>query len=879
MNGDSLSRAKRRGSYSAALSRLAASILEAWSVKDYSVGELAWRMYSVNGAPQPDQGWKVHVSTGAAQAVEFLNCVIPVLADLKASFKLPQGIAGVVFLNSGDGGATQVGKILTVYSRDDDHARKLILALDDAWPVSAGPEIRTGMHVRPGSAVAFRYGAFSAGPIVVDSRGLYAFAVRQSDGDLIADLRTAGMGGAGFPPPLTGFPPANWPVALNGRVEVGDRTFLILSQLKEATYTLTLLAADVENFETAVLKIGRENARSGLDDRTLAEHLRNEHDLLAFLADSGVAPKPLGFRPSPWPVLAMEDIRGVVLADLGRDRLIAGLAELARTVARLHDAGVVHGDVKLENAILRDGLVVLIDFELAQLRGRTMRPGGTDGHLAAEAGAQSLAHPTRDVYALGGCLFQAAMDFPPGLLPSGAERQAALLENEGLVAAAGLSRRLMAAAPEARPCAAHAAVAIDALAFKTDGSLREPDMAWARQAAVSAGRLVRTFAEPRTVGTAWRNTHFLRDFDAEALNLGAAGIILGLSAIDTASGHLDFQADVAAGADWLRSQNPAGKSAGLFTGNAGVCLALAIAGRRLGKQDHLDAARDRLAAAAADRRELDLFSGAAGVVWAACLLADAMGELWPLDIVAPAFIRLSRHVQHVDGIPVWRFAGHPDSAFLGCAHGSAGVALAYAAWGSATGDPSSTSMALETFHALAKRGRTADGMAMRIANGAPRHHTVGNWCHGVAGHLWAMLAAFGDHASLAGEIDWAVQILAAGASVGTPTYCHGLAGHLEIWRMLGSVTCHRSLAERQAAKTAQALRILQTQIGREVAWISDDPAVITPDLWIGFLGPASALALYAAGERRALLSSGVLTSMCNALPSQSARGDGDAGLW
>ena len=38
------------------------------------------------------------------------------------------------------------------------------------------------------------------------------------------------------------------------------------------------------------------------------------------------------------------------------------------------------------------------------------------------------------------------------------------------------------------------------------------------------------------------------------------------------------------------------------------------------------------------------------------------------------------------------------------------------------------------------------------------------------------------------------------------------------------------------------------------AWSSEDPQVFTPDLWLGFLGPASSLAMHTADHRGALLS-------------------------
>jgi len=106
-----------------------------------------------------------------------------------------------------------------------------------------------------------------------------------------------------------------------------------------------------------------------------------------------------------------------------------------------------------------------------------------------------------------------------------------------------------------------------------------------------------------------------------------------------------------------------------------------------------------------------------------------------------------------------------------------------------------------------------------------------------------------------------VDCLAAAPATGTPTYCHGLAGQLELWRMLRALPRHRELADARAGKVARALRIVHHKQDGRCAWISDDPDVTTPDLWIGFLGPASALAMHVAGTDLPLLS-GAWLSRC-----------------
>jgi lantibiotic modifying enzyme len=343
-------------------------------------------------------------------------------------------------------------------------------------------------------------------------------------------------------------------------------------------------------------------------------------------------------------------------------------------------------------------------------------------------------------------------------------------------------------------------------------------------------------------------------FHAEGINIGAAGIVLGLATVDRALGRSDFTAAIRTGAEWLAARRPEGQSAGLFTGNAGVAVALAVAGRQLGNPAFSRASESRLRHAAVDGREIDLFSGAAGALYACSLLTDITGDDWALEYGSSIVRWLERHARVEKDVPVWSIDPQSDVHYLGCAHGSAGVAMALACWGSRTGDQVCLDRALDTFRRIHASGRTSDGRAVRMTLDADRAHAVGTWCHGVAGYLWCMVNACGDHPLLRREIDWAVDAVCDSMTVGTPTYCHGLAGRLELWRMLGGLPRFRDLAASQAGKTVRALRLTHQKAEGRAAWCSDDPAIVTPDLWIGFLGPATALALHVRAERAALLS-------------------------
>jgi len=848
-----------------------------WRTIDWIDRPLRWRFFEPQGAATPPHGWKIHLTASAAEAAQLLRNLAPLLVQLRMPFKVPQSLEDVVLLNSGDVGAEQMGKILTVYSPDVEKARTAITALDAAWPNSRGPEVITDWQTRTGSAVSFRYGVYRITDEAVDSMGVHHFGWWDINSTFIADKRTALVQANVNTPelPVPGVAPEAPCVMLNQPIRLAGTDYLPLVLLARTPRVSTWLAAHLESLSTVVIKCGRRGAAGdarGVDVRDL---MRNEFLALSHLKSrAGLVPIPLAFVDERQPLLVMADFRGDSLCDLPRSDCIAALPLLAEAVAQIHQAGLVHGDIKLQNAVCHARGVGLIDFELSATVGMPMRVGGTPGYLDPTVLGRTLpASPARDVFALGSCITHALLGIPPGLLPAG--RAVALLRNEGLRDAAVCVQRCQAADDSTRPGAASVANMLSARVKNWQSSTksallpRHPSTRWEQRAAIDAVYASKVFVQPRETGSCWRNEHFMRAHDCEGINLGAAGIILGLLSIDSVYSSVDLSSEVAAGSTWLAARSTQDKSAGLFTGNAGVALALTVSGLRLSDKTFIQAAHARFETAARDYREVDLFSGLAGVIWTAVFLRDLLNEDWPLDLASHAFNHLRQLKTYCEGVPVWVCAGNNDTAFWGCAHGSAGIALALADWGHATGDETVIREARETWSAIFRWARTADGRALRIGPSESRHHAVGNWCHGVAGYLWTILNSVGDDPELQVEIDWAVQVLAQEPSVGTPTLCHGLAGQLELWQMLRAVPRFSTLAQIQSHKVARALRCMHVKVDGKCVWTSDDPAIITPDLWIGFLGPASTLARHTADLRNALLSSPSLLSM--ALPSNCSK--------
>jgi eukaryotic-like serine/threonine-protein kinase len=115
-------------------------------------------------------------------------------------------------------------------------------------------------------------------------------------------------------------------------------------------------------------------------------------------------------------LIAMELVRGGSLRDLmarqghlSQPAVALLLAQLLDALATVHECGVVHGDVKPANLLVRGGVrphLLLADFGVATCPDDAVRPVshgpvGTPAYLPPERLAGADPHPSQDVYAAG----------------------------------------------------------------------------------------------------------------------------------------------------------------------------------------------------------------------------------------------------------------------------------------------------------------------------------------------------------------------------------------------------------------------------------------------------------------------------------------------
>lgn len=107
----------------------------------------------------------------------------------------------------------------------------------------------------------------------------------------------------------------------------------------------------------------------GLDRTIRRQRTLHEAGMIADAKAAGVETPFLYFLSEPEATLVMEYVAGTRMKDAVsslRGREAARLFHLlGSAVARLHAAGIMHGDVTTANVIIRDGKLVFIDFGLS----------------------------------------------------------------------------------------------------------------------------------------------------------------------------------------------------------------------------------------------------------------------------------------------------------------------------------------------------------------------------------------------------------------------------------------------------------------------------------------------------------------------------------
>ncbi len=194
-----------------------------------------------------------------------------------------------------------------------------------------------------------------------------------------------------------------------------------------------------------------------------------EARITASLEHPGIVPiHDLDFTPGGAGYFTMRRIVGRSLGELLADRragkpahpaiantnaIVTLIRKVLDTLARAHDQGIIHQDLKPDNLMLGDyGEAVVVDWGEARIKGesgvRKARTVGTPAYMSPEQARGEHADERSDLYGLGSTMFHLLFDRPPFLVDDQERfwqgKKAGAIQLPDATALARVDRRLMA---------------------------------------------------------------------------------------------------------------------------------------------------------------------------------------------------------------------------------------------------------------------------------------------------------------------------------------------------------------------------------------------------------------------------------------------------
>lgn len=844
--------------------------------------------------PQRVQGWKLHISATALSAPAVLERALPILLAEGVPFKVINSQHGVILLNQGAYGPSQIGKFITVYPFDDVQAVRLAVALDEATRGLAGPVVRSDRQLRPGSLVHYRYGGFHAAGFLqeyIGEHSVEAGAILDPQGRLAPDYRLQEYlppNGVIDPFEAAGVyvPPEPPSGPLAGR-------YLILDMIRSSSGGGIYSAIDLRSGPVQLCLIKEACHDVGMDTygRDACAYAKHEADLLARYSGDPYLPQLYDcFELGGNFYIVMEQIAGKDLnrelnerpdpdAPLPLEALIAIGRAAAEALAHLHEIGLVFRDFSPFNLIhTTDGSYRLVDFAFAyEYRRREHVPYGigTTPFYSWQQFRGEPPTPADDVFAWGAVIHYLASDrqwvwerqrqgelwHQPflrepirsvnGTIPTAL---AAVIDRalawERADRYETMGEALAAFTKAAATVSTTPPFYIQVTDCETQASELETavDVTTSIELARAVGDALCAGAQERPGGLCWptRNEISVGKRYPPDLYDGTAGIALFLAALAKVTQEQRYADGARAAACWLSGPEwERGRAKpGLYNGEAGIgyfYLRLASLLKEPGYLHMAELRARRLAGVSF--RTLDLGHGAAGAAFFLAALAKATGErayerqgreagdvLLKTAQPAPAGTRGCYWV-----VPPSR-PGDRSYPYLGLLHGTAGIALALQELAGVTGEERYAAAARSAAELLLQQAVPGpDGgwcWPLRLGDTAL---TMQALCHGAVGIGRFFLRLSRDYPDPR-YLDAACRA-ALTLRTRTPTHsglCHGIAGDitllLDLYRTLGAAQ-YLEMAQRAAGHFRRF-----SAAGSPGIYHTKRRGIISPDLMNGYAG-------------------------------------------
>jgi serine/threonine protein kinase len=838
-----------------------AGFFDGWLVTTDIDSSGFWTMYQPTEGSIPEVGVKIHVSASVASAGDVLACAIPILTRIGVPFKHASSVAELVFLSSGKGGVSQIGKFLTAYPGNNEIAKKLAQRLHCATEALTGPRIRSEGAVAENSLVHYRYGGFSRRLLQLRT-GRIVSARLGAGGALEIDDRSKATDAA--------FADRVAFTSVRERKPEGahilrDKYFRVQELYRSAKGSTWLgFASGSPHEELLIIKEAYAYVMEGSDGLDARQRLRREAFCLKELIATGVTPIIRDFWEEEHAAfLVYEMVEGPTFGSVLDALAVQGLRPpagllrkwaiaLCETIHKLHEFGYVAGDIKLSNLIFNGESFRLIDLELCGVPNSIPSGGmGTRGYSSPQQSDSNSARSyLDDVYSFGATLLAMATVTDASVFPD-------LLRVARLEKSRDPGNRIYSSIerciglePSER-FASMQAVALNLAESSTsidEGTVPTPltsdDFT---ELACAIGNDLAASAVQDAEGAHWVSSHsIVGSVRGRDLYAGSAGTALFLCALyDSTRKPLYLDIALQCGR-WLATTKPSVPSEvpmpGLFFGECGPGLLYLKLYLSTGEIEWLSHAIEvSEAVAEMPFHSPDLMVGAAGTG-----LFHLM--LWHIVHDKKVLNRAFREAQNLlracaSSRPTWKIPhGHESlsgNEYLGFAHGSAGIGYFLAECCLARYNEELAEKCAEVADWITAVGQPCLGDRSGLtwsATPADAPRLIA-WCHGASGIARFLLKAYEvsanpEHLRAAWQ---AGNLLAVGATWNGTTQCHGLAGNVDVLIDISRTATSNSYL-RSARRLGENLVAYRTERG----WPSEGWAVYCPDLMVGQAGIGAA---------------------------------------
>lgn len=362
--------------------RVAERLPDGWLIRRGTV----WYQCNPENDSIPIQGWKIHVSAVLSSAEHVLERTVESCIEQRLAFKFALDRRILALMNSNRWPRGGSGKFITIYPKTLDSFKTLLETLYVRLKSLRGPYILSDRRYRDASCIYYRFGGMHARS-VLSSDGRRIPVLVGPTGEEIPDERRPRYG-----PPSWVEDPFAWKSGLAGSVGEHPEKVLLRAGRYEVGRALAYtncggiyLAKEVVTGTEVVIKEARPNTGEDGSGEDAISRLLREHRILVRLSGTGVTPRPFDvFYDWEHLFLAQEYVRGQTLADfVAQDRNLilrvrwthedwnayveemrALWISLLRGLAKLHEFGIVFGDLSPYNVIVEPtaGDVTFVDF-------------------------------------------------------------------------------------------------------------------------------------------------------------------------------------------------------------------------------------------------------------------------------------------------------------------------------------------------------------------------------------------------------------------------------------------------------------------------------------------------------------------------------------